>query len=274
MPSHTFRPSKHLPAWSPYDPKSNVPNFETLEDVQRRNLEFAHILSQGSRNQQHLAQKLLHCGPDETEVSGASPVSMYNLRRLHPIMGMEFLDNELTGMTYQSAISIIPPQSRVEIGSLRDFNDRSLRNRIRRAFSSTELHDVPFVGGFDISYNEHANGDWPPYWQLHLYLLTIYPPEDIHDELRAAFRGDDETPRPVQVKQVDTPLSALTYSLKSTFVRRISYVGRNGRHNTRKTLPIRPKHLRELLEYLDRLGMTGRLFLLNVRRRGGRFTLA
>ena len=233
-----------------------------------------------AKNRLHHHVQLLRmkgAGPDANELadriepgiygypadSGACPLSMYFLRVLLVDQFRQFMP------TNGSAISIVLPGTAVPMGKLHTLNLSALESRVRRLLRKTSLQDQPLIGGWDLSLNEAAGTKSSLHWAPQLFIVAPY----LTDRLRARkeFSGllipNQDTPRPIKISPLTDPFGAVTYSMKSSFYRRISYIDKNGRRNTRH-LPLRPFQERELLLFLDQIGIAARLFLLNVRRRG------
>jgi len=170
---------------------------------------------------------------------------------------------------------LVPAGFEIPLKDFRSFDPQAVENHVRRNLKKTILRDEVIIGGLDLSVNEDSKGDFTPYVQPHFYVLvpSLISSAEVHRELRSLFRQTEHTKRPVNIVKLADLEAQATYALKSVFERRIKYFDvAKGKHDTRH-LPLRPLQEVELLVFLDRIGMTGRLLLLNVRRRGYRFVV-
>ena len=128
-----------------------------------------------------------------------------------------------------------------------------------------------FIGGLDISFNEHEADLYPPHWSEHVYGVTVTTDiAELKKELRRQFPKSDSIPRPVKVKEWDGRASALDYLLKPNAWRRVGTD--DGERFDKKTgtqrscratdkQPLRSRQRARLALHLDDLGLQGRLVL-------------
>ncbi|TAN77819.1 MAG: hypothetical protein EPN20_01545 [Magnetospirillum sp.] len=220
-----------------------------------------------------MAEQLASCKKGERCGCGACPICLRRVRCW--LSGALYLLLITLGWTRGQgyAVSVIPTWLACQAGHLSVSALLRAEHRIRKAISRSVLCDLVIVGGWDFSWNEDSDGAWGPHWQPHLYLVFLgaVTRAQIERELKRIFPGSPTTPKPVACEPLKDPVEVITYAFKACFFRRIGYVRKdNGKRDTRKDLPLRPAQERELLTVLDQLTITGRLFLRNVRRRGGR----
>jgi hypothetical protein len=128
------------------------------------------------------------------------------------------------------------------------------------------------AGGIDLSLNDDTQKKLDIAWQPQFYgFADVTSVETLSKMLRDTYSPTKSVPRPVQMKECDGSVRAISYALKTEFVRRIAYraiVGppenRRKCWHTRK-VSLRPvEHVRAML-WLHRIGLAGRLFLRGVR---------
>jgi hypothetical protein len=153
-------------------------------------------------------------------------------------------------------------------GKLNTFDLGKAKRHLARQIDRAGLGALIAIGGFDFSYNEHADALWPNHWQPHAYVIFQgAEPETIKQALKPFYPVRINIPRPIRTRNVSHLMHALSYAMKAVFWRRNSYVDHRGRPNT-KDFPLAPKAERELISYLDQLRPVDRLFLKSVRRHG------
>ena len=74
--------------------------------------------------------------------------------------------------------------------------------------------------------------------------------EVIEGKLKKVFRRSGAIHKPVTVKPITDLMGALGYSCKALFERRVSYIGKKGKYNTRKGLPLKPNEFREISDFM------------------------
>ena len=68
------------------------------------------------------------------------------------------------------AVNVVMRRGWIELGDLIDDDIFSeLRRRLRHALEDV---NVPAVGGFDVSLNEHEAEEFAPYWAPHAFILV------------------------------------------------------------------------------------------------------
>lgn len=254
-----------------FDPACISPSFETAASSQKWRQTRVEVLKRGGNGNLMLADKLNACAESHRCGSGACPVCMRRFRRW--VTGAAIVLFEEVGWLPGGgcAITAVPTWTARPLGGLATVELHKAENRIRKTLERSPLSNQPVIGGWDYSFNEHADGEWGGHWQPHLYLL--FPHADDRDQvtrvMKDAIPKTDSCPRPIKCRNISDPMAAIGYAFKSSFKRRVSYYDKDGRADSRQ-MQLRPAQERELLTYLDQLGMTGRMFLRNVRRRGGR----
>jgi hypothetical protein len=170
-------------------------------------------------------------------------------------------------------LSIVPADGIIAPGTLT--KDQHARN-VRRWKDALGRAGVTwFIGGIDLSFNEHAEDRYYSHWSEHLYGFTAST--DLQ-ELKNQFPKTEVIPRPVKVQPWDGDETAIRYMLKPEFWRRIGTDDGERMTNDGKLLsrdtdkqPLRSSQRRELLLHLDQIGLQGRLMLrwLQILHRGG-----
>jgi hypothetical protein len=181
------------------------------------------------------------------------------------------------GEPYGVIVTVVPSGLTAPLGFLSGISLQKVQRRFWKAMDRLKIQGHPIIGGIDVSHNLVSGSKDPGYFQVHLaFAIFGYPDSEadrkkLKELVKEAFRVEPTAPRPVVVKPIRNPVRQLSYLLKSTFYRRISYIGDNGRWNTRKPAPVvRASEQVEIARWLDKYSMTDRLLLYGVRREGDR----
>lgn len=145
---------------------------------------------------------------------------------------------------------------------------RLLHGRIAKQLQRLALPFPILISGLDVSLNEGLGQT--PCWQPQLYGVTL---ADNKCALKEAF--DNKTKhvaKPVWFREVDDLASALTYSAKTDFVRRVSYKDNTGRRNTRKVRLSRPQKL-QLASWFGNTKSWETMIFLGIARRADKLVL-
>lgn len=247
------------------DPAITMKGFETKAETVHRACQSIAVLRKGGREHQALAEKLNGCRSRQRCSSGACPACMRRYRRWFASEAQ----NALSDFNSSFAISVIPTHFAVPIGNLNTVDPAGPNNWLRTIIKRAGLGAHPIIGGWDISLNEGTDG--ARWWQLHFYgiAFNVSDPGLFSAALRSQLQANEKVLRPLKVRPANDLAESSTYSLKAIFVRRVSYIGNNGRRQTR-TLSLKPDGQRELLTYLDSMVISNRIFLRGFRRVGSR----
>jgi hypothetical protein len=213
-----------------------------------------------------LANKLDGCRKDHRCKSPACPECSDAAQRMIVWAAQKHLKSQAKKIV---CVSVVPADGTFKPGQL---NKRDHERAIRRWRDRLGKTGIPwFVGATDFSFNEHDRNNYPPHWSEHFYGLTITRNiKKLKRKLLKQFPKTKAIPRPVKVKVWDGNKTALRYILKPNFWRRI---GTNNAQRINKASggtricratdkqPLRSKRRRELLLYLDEIGMQGRLLM-------------
>ncbi|GEO17782.1 hypothetical protein [Microvirga aerophila] len=165
-----------------------------------------------------------------------------------------------------SILSLVHAGHSIPVGQLTPEHIHTAKKKIQTILSKAGI--TTFIGGIDLSANEDENGAFEPYYQIQSWISA--PTEQIRHaerQLRKLFPRSEYTPRPVKILPWDGNPAAIVYTLKSTFVRRVSYdraaSDDGSRHACRNTRdrPLRVEQEIELMIALDRAGLHSRLLL-------------
>jgi hypothetical protein len=120
------------------------------------------------------------------------------------------------------------------------------------------------IGGFDISGNEHEDGEFDPYFAPHIFAFIPGVDIKLGEMDRAFFPADDQTPRPLRISLFDGNPAAFAYTFKSEFFRRNALHRHPQRDGARSFLSTREKPMREaqrveLAIALHRAGLASRI---------------
>jgi hypothetical protein len=225
-----------------------------------------------------LAGKLEACNPKHRCQSAACPECATAGQRLVAKSARKFLNAERGTVV---CVTIIPADGMIRPGDLGAAEHERAIRRWKERLGKAGIEW--FVGATDLSFNEHKEDRHEPKWSEHIFGITITEdPKKLKRSLKKHFRKTKAIRRPVTVVEWDGDKKALRYILKPNFWRRISTD--DGQRHDKKTgatrscgdidtQPLKSKNKRELLVYLDRVSMQGRLLmrccqLLNVKSKG------
>jgi hypothetical protein len=155
--------------------------------------------------------------------------------------------------------------------------DAAVLNRRAEALAtalgrSAILSSKVIFGGWDFSLNFPIPvGGGDPMWMPHFYMLMVGTRDEVKPIIGDMFPSGPGVDRPVKVNEVCCIPGAVSYAIKSQFVRRTSYVGNNGRKATRIT-GLKSDEKRELAVLLDALGIGARFILKRLKITKGRLT--
>jgi hypothetical protein len=169
------------------------------------------------------------------------------------------------------ALSVVFPTGVVEPGTLDTLDVANIRRRFTNVVNA--IGGIRWVAaGFDISLNDDIAKGLGTRWQLQLYgTAKVRDREAFSKGLRKRYLPSAEIRRPVQIKPSDGSSKAISYGFKTDFVRRVSYQGEAGPEGDRRKcwktrkVSLRAKEHIELLLWLHKIGLAGRLFLRGLR---------
>jgi hypothetical protein len=216
-----------------------------------------------------LADKLAQCRRRHRCKSAACPECATAGQRLMADVARRFLKDQSGDGVKIACVTIIPADGMTAPGGL----DAAEHGRaIRRWKEKLAKAGVEaFVGATDVSFNEDKQSRHAPMWSQHIYGITVTKRlGKLKRKLKMQFLKTDEIRRPVKAPKWDGDKQALRYILKPNFWRRIE-TNDGQRHDPKTgttrscrdtdTQPLKSRHKRKLLVYLDRLGMQGRLLM-------------
>ena len=209
-----------------------------------------------------LAGKLTACSSRHRCLSGACPICGRALQRMCVDATRNLFDDHGGEML---VVNVVMRSGWIELGDLIDDDifDKT-RRRLRRALEDV---NVPAVGGFDISLNEHETEAFAPHWAPHAFLLVPSRPLRRREaRFRELFLPDARTPRPIFIQDFDGRRAGRAYAFKADFSRRVTLLPRWRADGSRSTFGTRPTPIWgprrvELALALDRTGLDARLFL-------------
>jgi hypothetical protein len=181
------------------------------------------------------------------------------------------MTNERDGNPELVAVSIVFPDGGAQPGRLDGLDVVNIRRRFTDAV--TAIGGIEWmVAGFDVSLNDDTAKHLGLRWQLQLYgTAKVKDRKAFSKGLRERYLPSAAIRRPVQIKPSDGSNKAISYGFKTDFVRRVSYWAKSElRGKRRKCWRTRKVSLRarehiELLRWLDKVGLAGRLYLRGVR---------
>jgi hypothetical protein len=174
-----------------------------------------------------LAAKLESCVPNERCTSGACPERLRAAQRV--LVGLQ------TFVCHQSqefktkqlvALSVMSPAWRTPLNHLRSMHLSRIQGELLRTLERTG--NFNWLGlGMDVSLNDDTQKGLGIFWQVQWYgIAGVDDRQSFAKGLRESFVSSSETvKRPVRVVACDGSQRALSYTLKTQFVRRVAYWG-------------------------------------------------
>jgi hypothetical protein len=251
-----------------------LPKFETRKQVQERRTKLVRALEGGDNAAKNLARKLAKCDDDEPCNSPICPICVRALRQSF-VVGVNKRIGKLrrTHKVPITAFSAILTTEKYRLGKLHRADLTLINKRLQRQYQRARL---PLVfAGVDISLNEDSQRQSAPFWQIHVYGIVVgLKAKAIKQALKHLYPADKFTPKPFMAKECTYLPQAISYAIKATFVRRVSYidVDNHGRPNTRK-VSLKRSQLQELAMWLDQYPLSSRYLLTGCRRYGDRIEL-
>jgi hypothetical protein len=222
-----------------------------------------HGRDQGDNRFLALAQVLRSCARTRRCFSGACPICTRALQRWFVVRGMSFEERLQTEVGQRLTIlSVVPDFDQVRPGCLLQFDWQSFRLKLRRKLERAGVQR--FIAGVDVSLNHWDGNRQSAVFQFQFWGPFEKPPGRWHDQLKSAINHSGRVARPVMRISPSRRRASLAYGVKNTFKRRVSYIDedyRNDRHPCRNTRdrPLKGKAWAELMIFLDRIGLEGRI---------------
>jgi hypothetical protein len=212
-----------------------------------------------------VAKRLESCEPKHRCLSAACPECGRLLQRCFVRRSNKFIAEHIDNESHELvAINIVPCIPIVEPGQLQTIDIVNLQRRLKYALKQTKI--TVALGGIDFSFNQNHEGEYPPFWCPHFYLITSTKnKKKLGDKLRQIYVKSDEVPRPVKISSFKNIARRRSYALKMIFYRRVGYHQiKNNNGKSRKCRNTSRQKLRtaerlELYTYLDKIGFAGRV---------------
>ena len=255
-----------------------LPEFETRQHARARRDLLVRVLA-ALGGQAPAADKLrctlLGCKKLKRCRSAICPVCVRTLRRrfIKAVLKLvpRFMRQSQIADDRIIAFSAVLPEEQYPVGLLHQADLRRINERLQRRHLRLGLPMV--FAGVDVSFNEDSAGRWAPYWQLQVYGIVVgLTQEVVKERLAQLHPATDRVCRPLRSRVCKELPDALSYTIKPMFVRRVSYLDRSGRHNTRK-VGLKSSQLGELAAWLGQYPVTVRYILTGCRKSGDRIVL-
>jgi hypothetical protein len=246
------------------------PKFERLKEATQRRDKFIRALKRGDKKKdRRLAHALAHCNAHQRCGLPFCPLCVRDLRRSYVLATVTCVEQirSIAPKLPITAFSAIPAGKsyRAPAGKLRRLNFEKLHQATQRALQRLNFPVV--FAGLDISLNEDSHRGSYPYWQIHLYGVVVgMSRKRVRRALEPLYPSHKRIPRPLKVSRCRDLPGTVSYSIKPYFSRRVSYIGKNKRRNTRRPLYLRAPELRELAHFLANYELKHRYTLIGVRR--------
>ncbi len=258
------RPTRWLPG--SHDSALFLKGFETPAQVEVRHKKDVEVFTRKFPGCPVSA--MAQCQPEALCNSGACPICMRLFRRWYISAALKMFAESSEPLV---ALSLIHPNWQRGPGELGGLDPELAKRQLAKCIVRAGLGRLVIVGGLDFSFNIHAGNRWEPHWQPHFYLICQGASRMAIKEALSgngrSFKASLSIPRPVMATDVKNRMRAISYSMKSMFFRRSTYLGNDGAWNSR-SLSLKPDQQAELTAFLDQHKPTDRMFLRNVRHHG------
>lgn len=157
------------------------------------------------------------------------------------------------------ALSIVPPIGAfAPKGRLESLDCAECMGRITSTMAGIGLVEWAIMG-LDLSFTDLSAKGLSDGWQAQAYgIVATTNRRKLRDKLNQAFPRTPMVPRPVRTRKFDGSAHGASYAFKYQYVRRVSYLNKNGRWDTRKVSLKKGEHT-ELMLALDRLDPSCRI---------------
>ena len=262
-----FTPNKQSKSRRFYDIRTDLPNFETLEDANKESQIRQKALIKGGYRD--LAVKLADCAQDYRCESSACPQCVrHNRRGFYPaatVLSKQYnMDNQRT-------VTLIYYSEAMTSKELKYFTPNRLTERVRKQLTRCGFQN-PVIGGLELDYHEDIDL-WIPHFHL-LVTNDIDPLETLREkylikEKRTPSKGTHTTPtsRPMMVQRLKRPPKQLSYLCKQRWQSISAYIGTVKGKRKRKTRKLRLKGYKFILSLivLDSYTFSDLMILYKVR---------
>jgi hypothetical protein len=174
-------------------------------------------------------------------------------------------------------LTVITASGQMPVGQLRKLDAGNFKRQIKCL-----LRKLGFkwcVGALDFSVSEHEVKRYPAQWTVHVHAFSAVPSSILtRRRPTRGLRTTDSILRPVKVQSWDGNIRAVDYAYKTTFERRtatskVTHVRRKKPWQKASPWPksgrLRAAERHELLRFLHKSGLKGRLFQFGAAFRGG-----
>jgi hypothetical protein len=242
-----------------------LPDFETSDQVSKRQTEIIRALNGDDPGAKRLTDKLKACANGSPCKLSMCPICVRRLRASFVLAALKVIKKVQRRQELPiTAFQAVPLSDQYMPGMLRKmkapaFNEK-IQVRHRRA-------GFPLVfAGIDVSWNEDNTSKAPPFWQAQLYGVVVgIDVEDVKNAIKRLYPRHTSIKRPLRVRECTDVPRALSYAIKPAFVRRVSYVDpRTGRDNT-YNYDLKAPQLREMALCLGRYELPVRYALTGCR---------
>lgn len=229
-----------------------------------------------------LVDHLRSCDPEDHCLSPACPVcAAAAQQRLTTLL--EKATRRVQKPEQAFFVSVMPAAAATSVRRLREFDRDVLADLITGACKRAQINWAVFA--IDLSINEHRTGRYKPFVMPHVHGVVITDDvKTLRRELKDACPSTDAIPRPVRITPWDGNTAAFNYLMKVRLERRIGiddavrFDPRTGTNRLCRAIQRdrpRSRERRELLLAFDRIGIDGRLILVNtaLRRMNGRIRI-
>ncbi|PCI41459.1 MAG: hypothetical protein COB46_03580 [Rhodospirillaceae bacterium] len=253
---------------SGYDLAKLLPEIETLAEAKKAKAKLIRRLSKGNRKSRRLAKKLRRCKKRHRCWSDMCQVCKRLFGRWYGAQVIPLFEGQDILL-----VTLVPEKNSRPPGELNLLEPLKMKGALSKKFALPGLEKAIVIGGIDISFNVHSDNAWTPRWQPHFHLIVAgISKKDLWAVLRPRYKKSIEIPRPTHSKSVTDLPEAVSYTFKSFFCRRVSYIDENGEKQAR-SVSLKVHEMEEAAVFGDTIKITDRLFLRNVRHYGKRLVI-
>lgn len=267
-----------------HDPAKLLPGFETPGEAKKAKQHLIKVLNRQPNLYCHYtANEIEKCGERRAGLRGycdsaSCPVCLREFRRWFTNSFATLAGHFKTKRgNYGVVVTVIVSGLIAPVGGLELLDVLAIKRRLSRGFANLRP-ERSIIGGIDVSFNEEAGSSKPGHFQVHAAFAVLghgaskKARRRIHRTVTACFRLEPSAHVRVKVRRLRDLVRQGSYLLKATFSKRLSFIGSDGRRNTKK-FPLKPKQLAEIAMWLWKYQPLDRVLLHAVLRDRNRLVL-
>ena len=225
------------------------------------------------KSARNLARRIADCRPPERGCGSAACPDCGSAGQKRLTRLLKHATKAINEDTHVFFVTVASAADATDPARLKTFDAFSIKKIVTDACAAAEV--AWGVLALDVSINEHRTSRYPLFALPHIHgIVVTQNAARLREALKKVSQPSDAIPRPVRVTRWDGNPDAFRYLLKQQLDRRIGvdnaerFDPRTGKKRlcraVRKDRP-RSAERREMLLFLDRIGIDGRVIFVNAR---------